>query len=122
MNAVLGRVVAGYAGARKANKYKAKPVEIDGIRFPSIKQGKRYKALKLLQAEGRIRNLRLEVPYAVKINGATVCVYRADFVYDEYAHGSWAEVVEDVKGMKTPVYNLKKRLMKACNGIEIRES
>lgn len=122
MNAMLGRVVAGYAGVRKANKYKAKPILVDGIRFPSMKQGERYKQLKILQAADRIRNLRLEVPYAIKVKDATVCIYRADFVYEEYASQQWTEVVEDVKGMKTPVYNLKKKLMKACHGIEIRET
>jgi hypothetical protein len=31
-------------------------------------------------------------------------------------------VIEDVKGVKTPVYRLKKKLMRALLGVEIRET
>ena len=44
--------------------------------------------------------------------------YKADFRYIEKGE----TVVEDVKGMRTPVYNLKRHLMKAVHGIEIRET
>jgi hypothetical protein len=32
------------------------------------------------------------------------------------------DIVEDSKGVRTPVYKLKKKLMLACHGIEIRET
>jgi hypothetical protein len=114
------RFVAGYAGRRTA-KYGNRHVTVDGIKFPSEKSARRYKDLKLLLHADRIRNLRLEVPYKLMVNGSPVCMYRADFVYDEYT-GRWAEVVEDVKGVRTPVYLLKKKLMRAILGIEIRET
>ena len=47
--------------------------------------------------------------------------YRADFSYIEKG----VYVVEDVKGgeaTKTPVYKLKKALMRYFHGIEIKES
>jgi hypothetical protein len=51
------------------------------------------------------------------VGGETICRYVADFVYvrDE------KRIVEDVKGLKTAVYKLKKRLMKAVHKIEIQE-
>jgi len=30
-------------------------------------------------------------------------------------------VVEDVKGVRTPVYLLKKKLLKACHGLDVVE-
>jgi hypothetical protein len=47
-----------------------------------------------------------------------VCAYIADFVV-EYPDGKIA--VMDAKGVKTPVYNLKKKLMLAANNILITE-
>ena len=68
-------------------------------------------------AAGIISDLRLQVPYVITVNGLKICKYVADFVYIDKGY----EVVEDVKGMKTPTYNLKKKLMKAVHGIEIQE-
>ena len=106
------------------SKYKAKPVVIDGIRFPSIKQGNRYKEIKLMERAGQIRNLCLEVPYiicpAVVINGKKSAArkYVADFVYEE----NGKEIVEDCKGMRTKEYILKRHFMKHVHGIDILET
>ncbi len=74
--------------------------------------------LKVIQSAGLITDLRLQVPYQITVNGKRVCRYVADFVYIE----NGKEVVEDVKGMKTPVYNLKKKLMEAVFGVVILET
>lgn len=102
---------------RKA-KYGNKKVVIDGIKFDSKREAQRYGALQLMLKAGLISNLRLQVPYQITVNGKKVCRYVADFVYSE----NGKEVVEDVKGMKTPVYNLKKKLMEAVFGVVIFES
>jgi hypothetical protein len=78
----------------------------------------RYGALKIIQAAGLISELRLQVPYVITVNGKKICRYIADFVYIE----NGKEVVEDVKGMKTPVYNLKKKLMEAVHRVVISET
>ena len=44
--------------------------------------------------------------------------YVADFVYEENGQ----TVVEDVKGVKTPVYKLKKRMLAEKYGIVIKET
>jgi len=49
----------------------------------------------------------------------TIGSYRADFTY---VNEDGQPIVEDVKGFRTPVYRLKKKLMRALYGIEILES
>ncbi len=100
------------------SKYGAKKTVVDGITFDSQAEATRYSVLKVIQAAGLIADLRLQVSYQITVNGKKVCRYVADFVYIE----NGKEVVEDVKGMKTPVYNLKKKLMEAVFGVVIFES
>lgn len=100
------------------NKYRNVKTTLYGITFDSKREASRYADLRLLQQGGAISDLRTQVPYDLTVNGVKVCKYIADFVYmrgDE-------QVVEDSKGMKTAVYNLKKKLMKAVHGIVVEES
>lgn len=102
-------------------KYNAVPTEVDGIRFDSKKEAKRYQDLKLLQRAGEISNLVCDkaiLTWKLAVNGFPVCKYEADFSYIEKGHA----VIEDCKGMKTAMYRLKKKLMFAIYGIQIRES
>lgn len=74
--------------------------------------------LQALHAVGEIIDLKQQPEY-------DLCgvMYRADFEYEERdAAGHWTLIVEDCKGFRTPVYRLKKRLMKNIHGIEIRET
>jgi len=67
-----------------------------------------------------VRNLELQVRFALEVNGQKICTYIADFRYEkENANGDWETIVEDAKGVETPEFKLKKKLMKACLGIEI---
>lgn len=100
-------------------KYGNKKVEIDGKKFDSKAEGARYVELKRLQEGGVISGLKTQEEFALPVNGALICKYRADFIYLD-SDGN--RVVEDVKGGPvTPVYTLKKKLMKAIHGIEIKE-
>ena len=110
--------------AQGRSKYHAKKTVVDGIQFDSAKEAKRYTRLRALEEEGKIKGLRLQVPFellpsfecdGVKYRGMK---YIADFVY--YRDG--VRVVEDVKGAKTPEYRMKKKLMAYMNHINIRES
>lgn len=105
--------------SEKRRKYRNQPVEIDGIRFVSRMEGRRYEQLRDMQKAGVIRNLRLQTSYKFVVNGVLVCRYRPDFEYDEVATGE--HVVEDVKGYRNHVYAIKAQLMLACHGITIRE-
>jgi hypothetical protein len=116
------------------SKYGAKPIVIDNIRFASQKEGRRYQELKLLEKAGELHALTLQpgFPLVVPARGnggpyerAKVGDYRADFFYCECRRGAKCErtqvVVEDVKGFKTPLYRLKKKMVEATYGIQIRE-
>jgi uncharacterized protein (UPF0305 family) len=104
-------------------KYKSKKVELDGKVFSSKREAARYQQLKILEKAGQITSLVTQEKYRIFVRNMPVCVYIADFVYNEKnSEGDWCRIVEDVKGMKTPVYQLKKKLMKAALDIEIRET
>lgn len=94
---------------------------VDGFVFDSQKEARRYGELKLMQAHDQIADLTLQPRFPIVINGVKVCTYVADFQYRDPWDGNKI-VTEDVKGMKTPIYNLKKKLMKAVHGIDIRET
>ncbi|WP_101773179.1 DUF1064 domain-containing protein [Peptostreptococcus faecalis] len=94
------------------SKYGNKKVEIDGIKFDSRKEANRYAELKLLERCGDITELELQPRFLLqdkfKHNGKTIrkIEYVADFMYVR----AGTIYVEDVKGMKTDVYSLKKKL------------
>ena len=94
------------------SKYGAKKCEYDGIKFDSQKERDRYIELKLLEKGGAISDLQLQVPFVLQdgfeFNGKKILPikYIADFTY--WANGEL--VIEDVKGVKTDVYELKKKM------------
>ena len=101
------------------SKYKAiKTQHPDGTWFDSKKEEKRYTELLILQRAGKISNLELQPRYDMILNGVEICYYQADFRYQE----GLKLIVEDVKGFKTPMYNLKKKMMRAFHAIEIFET
>ena len=77
-----------------------------------------------LQNEGRITNVHLQqtitlreaytLPSGERVRGTT---YKADFTYYD-ADGKM--IIEDVKGVRTDVYKLKRKMM-IDKGYEIRE-
>ena len=97
------------------SKYHAKKTTIDGITFDSQMEAKRYLQLKDMGVE----NLQRQVAYVLidKSKYGREIKYVADFVYD--LEGS--QIVEDVKGFRTPVYSLKKRMMAERYDIVISE-
>lgn len=101
----------------KPSKYGNTPTEVDGIKFASKREAQRFSILRLKEKAGEIRGLVLQPRYSIDIQGQHICTYVADFSYWEGERF----VVEDAKGMKTPVYKLKKKLMKACYGFDVTE-
>jgi hypothetical protein len=100
------------------SKFHAQPTFIDGQRFDSKGEAGRYQELKLLEAAGVITDLERQIKYALVVNGVKLGAYVADYRYKENGQ----QVVEDFKGVVTPVYRLKKKLMKALHGIDILET
>ena len=105
---------------KKKSKYHAKKTVVEGITFDSKKEAKRYMELKAMEKVGSIQNLQLQVPFVLieKSKYGRSIKYVADFVYNK--NGS--KIVEDVKGVKTPVYKLKKRIMAEKYGIIVLET
>lgn len=102
------------------NKYKAQPTTVDGIKFASKREAERYGELKLLERAGEITNLVSHPRFALVVNGFHICWYTADAGYTE----AGKPVIEDVKSPATAKradYVLRKKLMAAIHGIEIRE-
>lgn len=118
----------------KPSKYRAVPVVVDGIRFASKKEARRWGELKIFEKAGKIWSLERQVRYRCEVNGTLICTYVADFRYCRVpsshslpASKFWASgypaylVVEDVKGFRTREYQMKRKLMLACYGITITE-
>ena len=99
---------------KKSSKYRAIKTVVDGITFDSRKEGGRYGELRLLEKAGVIEDLCLQPHFllqeAYSKNGRTVreIEYIADFSYYDLEKDKF--VVEDVKGLKTDVYRLKKKI------------
>lgn len=106
------------------HKYNAKKTTVDGITFDSKKEAMRYKELKELQRVGKIDMLelqpRFELQESFKHKGKTIrkIEYVADFVYRDLS--TYELIVEDVKGVKTDVYKLKKKLFLKRYGNEYK--
>lgn len=96
------------------SKYHSKKREVDGIIFASKKEADYYCELKMLRMVGEVKDFDIQVPFELQESfryaGKAIrpIKYIADFVV-EYKDGR-KEVV-DVKGMRTDVYKLKKKLL-----------
>lgn len=104
--------------ARK-RKYGEIKTKLDNIVFASKAEAARYAQLKLLERAGQISGLSVQPKFEIVVEGVRVTTYIADFSYTE----NGKEVVEDVKSKatRTRLYMLKKKLLKATWGIEVRE-
>ena len=107
------------------NKYGARKVTVDGIRFDSLKEARLYRDLKLMERAGEICDLQLQVPFELiptqkdekgKVIERKV-VYKADFTY--WQGGRF--VVVDAKGVRTKEYIIKRKLMLQKYNIRVQE-
>jgi hypothetical protein len=114
--------------SKRTHKYGAKPTIIDGVRFASKAEARRYQELRLLEKAGEVKELELQpkFPLHVPVKGRAnlfqqVAFYVADFRYRRGPRG--VLVIEDVKSKptKTPVYRLKKRMFETQYGLDITE-
>jgi len=103
------------------NKYNARKTTIDNITFDSLAEGNRYVQLRLMLRAGMISQLELQKKFFLRVNDQKICTYIADFFYWDIEKEEW--ITEDVKSKATitPVYRLKKRLMKAILDVDIVE-
>lgn len=100
------------------SKYGAIRTEVDGIMFASKAEARRYGELLLIEKAGEIQNLELQPKFVLqeafeceqygksKKKKISAIRYIADFKYQEKG----ITVIEDVKGMMTPVFRLKMKM------------
>ena len=99
---------------RKYSKYNAKKTIVDGHPFDSKREAERYCELKLFLKAGEIRDLVLQPRFLLQdeffdkneVKHKKI-EYVADFMYIDKCGKT---IVEDVKGVLTDVYKLKKKL------------
>lgn len=98
------------------SKFGNTKVEYDGHKFDSKKECEYYKQLKVFEKAGQISNLELQPVFLLQekyrdVQGKAVreITYIADFRYIETCSGK--SITIDVKGLKTEVYKLKKKLL-----------
>lgn len=108
--------------ASSKSKYKNKITLYGGIKFHSTKEANYCKTLDLLKTakldSDRVLKYERQLPFIFSVAGTIICTYKLDFkVY--YADGRVEYV--DVKGFKTDVYQIKKKMVKAFYNIEIKE-
>ena len=120
----------------RGNKYGNHKVKLSGELYDSRAEAIRGEELRALEAAGEIYNLRRQVPFELlpaqrekdregkrggKIKGKIIeraVSYVADFVY---VNKDGFQVVEDVKGLKTKDYILKRKMMLYFHGIRVQE-
>lgn len=114
------------------SKYKAKKVEAPEGTFDSKKEYRRYKELVEMEKAGYISHLKRQIVFELlpkqelkePRKGYTTTQhcelpvkYIADFAY--MMDGKL--IVEDTKGVKTPEYVIKRKLMLWIHGIQLKE-
>lgn len=95
-------------------KYKNTIIYADGIRFQSKKEMNHYQNLKLLQKAGKLSFFLRQAPFHLPGNIKYIC----DFIC------FWTDgtiTFEDVKGFKTNIYKIKKKLVQSTYPIQITE-
>lgn len=110
---------------RRRSKYGAVPTGGHASR----REHRRAQELRVMQRAGLIADLREQVPFTLipsqfAEDGSgcieRACRYIADFVYTDLSTG--LQIVEDTKGVRTPEYKIKRKLMLYIHGIRIKET
>ena len=96
----------------KSAKYRAIPIQIDGMRFDSKMEGNYYLILKDMQAKGEIKFFLRQVPFHLPGNVRYVCDFA---VFDE----NGVQFV-DVKGFETPAFKIKKKQVESIYKVKIQ--
>jgi hypothetical protein len=130
---------AGYIPhGRTASKYHAVPTVVDGVRFASKAEARRYSELQLLAKAGQIEDLVLQPRFPLHARSSTgqvgeaikalagtrdtkVGEYRGDFSYFDWRRSG--RIVEDVKSpaTRTAIYRWKIKHLAIQYGIKVVE-
>ena len=93
----------------RRSKYGAKPTMLDGMRFDSRLEAHRWAMLSTMERMGEISDLRRQVRFPLNVGPFHLGDYVADFVYTL----NGAKVIEDAKGVLTPLCRWKMKHMES---------
>lgn len=107
-------------------KYRNEPTVIGNEKYRSKREARRHQTLLMLQKAGHISQLQREVPFVLapkthilgEKRARPALRYFCDFLYVDR---DGDRIAEDAKGMSTPVWRVKKHLMKTVHGIDVVE-
>ena len=109
---------AQLAPAAKLSKYRNKAVTVQGRRYASIKEAEHCEKLIQLEKAGKIGGLELQRRFQILgPKGELICVYVADAAFWDHEQDRFRVI--DVKGVETDVFKIKRKLMRAFNGIDV---
>lgn len=102
----------------KRNKYGARKTTLDGITFDSKAEANYFAQLKRRERAGEVGGVELQRPFVVRgPKGELITTYKADFAFWDFKEDRFRVI--DVKGVETPVFRLKRKLVKAFLGVDI---
>jgi len=102
----------------RKRKYRNEPIIIDGRRYDSKREAKYCEGLIQLEKDGKIGGLEFQKRFPILgPAGELVCTYIADAAFWDHEQDRFRII--DVKGVETDVFKLKRKMMRAFNGIEI---
>ena len=96
------------------HKFRAIPKKKKKNKFASRKEARRYRELRLLEKSGELLFFLRQVPFHLPANVKYVCDFLCFWQDDTVT-------IEDVKGIKTPLYVLKKKQVEAIYPVKIME-
>ena len=100
------------------NKYNAKRTTLDGITFASKAEANYYAGLKLREKAGEVAGVELQRRFALLgPDGALISVYVADFCFWDHVADRFRCI--DVKGIETPAFKMKRKMMKSFLQIDV---
>ena len=109
-----------WSRGKRCGKFNAVKTVVDGVRFDSKLEARRWNELLMLQRAKAITDLQRQVPFDLMVNGHHVTRYVADATYTEVETGE--RIVEDCKSPATltPEFRIKAKLLEAIHGIVIQ--
>ena len=112
-------------GPRRVGRhFRPQPITIDGHRFDSKSEGRRYGTLRRLCEAGLVRNLEVHPQLPLIVNGKKIGrgFITLDFKYEEFTDGEWRLIYEDHKPIITRAAKTRIEVAEAANGVTIRLS
>ncbi|MFR9206948.1 MAG: DUF1064 domain-containing protein [Lachnospiraceae bacterium] len=106
------------------SKYHSRKITVDGVSYDSKKEYNRYRELSMLEDAGIIHDLKRQVKFELLPSQRDLIIggsYRAPCCTFDFIFEGDRLIVEDVKGIRTKDYILKRKMLLYFHGIRIKE-